>query len=418
MYVLNMFQHRERNIKGGKMATQSASKPVSMGICEFCKAEIAKNKVTQHLKFCKQRRAMIDELEKQSEATKMRLFHIVAEGHYNPQYWFHFELPAEASLGLIDDFLKAMWVDDLDHLSGFKINDTHYGNDYPGGYYFFSGEKEAEEEEEEEAPSDEEIVQKVGKVVEEDLPDLEERIVSLASGKGGSVESLTALQSFKEWVAEIKKPRSLDELIDFLKAERLRVEKASKAAVKQGDTGIPRYVEHINFVVLHHQKFTIDELLDMIEDQSLDALLQRVLKVGQKFSYIYDYGSSTYIDLKVVGEREGIVQDESDAVQLLAQNIAPEFACVKCGKPATVVVQGYYYGSIADNVYCNECAKAKSREYFEKGDAEEGAVIILDEEEEEEEEDLDEDIEEEEDVYAIGDGRWLPIINSPRVGVL
>ena len=71
------------------MATQSASKPVSMGICEFCKAEIAKNKMTQHLKSCKQRRAAIDEQEKQSQEKKERLLHIVVEGGYNPQYWLH-----------------------------------------------------------------------------------------------------------------------------------------------------------------------------------------------------------------------------------------------------------------------------------------------------------------------------------------
>jgi hypothetical protein len=103
-----------------------------------------------------------------------------------------------------------------------------------------------------------------------------------------------------------------------------------------------------------------------------------VLKVGQKFSYTYDFGSSTYINLKVIAEREGIVPDTQESVQLLAQNTAPEFSCVACGKPATEVTMGYFAGSIAECAYCATCASKRSGEY----------------------------------------GIMLPIINSPRVGVL
>jgi len=64
-------------------------------------------------------------------------------------------------------------------------------------------------------------------------------------------------------------------------------------------------------------------------------------------------------------------------VQLLAQNIAPTFTCIVCGKPATMVAIGYYGESIADSVYCAECGGKR-----------------------------------------VGEDRMLPIINSPRVGVL
>ena len=39
------------------MAKAPAAKVTSKGICKFCKGEIEKGKMTQHLKSCKQRKA-------------------------------------------------------------------------------------------------------------------------------------------------------------------------------------------------------------------------------------------------------------------------------------------------------------------------------------------------------------------------
>jgi len=99
------------------METQSTPRPISQGTCAFCKAELVKNKMTQHLKFCKQRLTTLAAQERQSQEKKIHIFHILAEGKYNPQYWLHFEVPASEALGSLDRFLKDMWIDDLDHLS-------------------------------------------------------------------------------------------------------------------------------------------------------------------------------------------------------------------------------------------------------------------------------------------------------------
>src|SRR5882762_9284012 len=128
----------EKSRKRKKMETQSTRRPISKGTCTFCKAELAKNKMTQHLKFCKQRLATLATQEEQSQETKTRLFHILAEGQYNPQYWLHFEVPASESLWSLDSFLKDMWIDDLDHLSGFTINGTSYSTDYSDDFFFSS----------------------------------------------------------------------------------------------------------------------------------------------------------------------------------------------------------------------------------------------------------------------------------------
>src|SRR5436853_851015 len=129
------------------METQSTRRPILQGTCAFCKAELAKNKMTQHLKFCKQRLATLATQEEQSQESKTRLFHILAEGQYNPQYWLHFEVPTSESLWSLDSFLKDMWIDDLDHLSGFTINGTDYSTDYPDDFFSFDEVEEAEEEE-------------------------------------------------------------------------------------------------------------------------------------------------------------------------------------------------------------------------------------------------------------------------------
>jgi len=294
---------------------------------------------------------------------------MLAEGKYNPHYWLHFEVPASEALWSLDRFLKDMWIDDLDHLSGFTINGTNYSTDYPDDFFFF-GEEEEEEIEEEEELSEEEQEKALREFVEEVVSQFTERFASYL-GVPSNPDLLPT-----EWFAEIKKPRSLYELIDFLKAEQVRITKEDRSIWKSENNKLSEE-GRIKLLILEYQKLIVRTLLNEIEDRSMDVPLEHVLKVGQKFSYIYDYGSSTYINLRVIGEREGIIQEKKEPVQLLAQNTVPAFPCTVCGKPATMVAMGYFTESIAKSVFCTACAK--------KQDREEG---------------------------------MLPIINSPRVGVL
>lgn len=348
------------------METQSARRPISIGTCAFCKAELAKNKMTQHLKSCKQRLAAIATQEKKSQKTKTRLFHILAEGRYNPQYWLHFEVPASESLWSLDGFLKDMWIDDLDHLSGFTINGTDYSDDYPDDFFSFNEVEETEEEEISEEEKEKETRELVDQVIS-----------NFAEGPASYLGiPLNPAPFSAEWIAEIKKPRSVDELVDFLKGELASITKEIKPAWKDEQDMSPE-AKLKRYHTLYYQKMVVEDLLEAVEDRSMEVSLGRVLKVGQKFSYIYDYGSSTYINLRVIAEREGIVHNKKEPVQLLARNTAPTFPCRVCGKPATTVAMGYFTDSIADSVFCTKCANKQ-----------------------------------------IEEGRMLPIINSPRAGVL
>jgi len=97
------------------------AKVISKGMCSFCKSEIAKNTMTQHLKHCKQRiTAIADETESSAEDEKSRLFYIIVEGDYNPQYWMHLEVSASATLADLDSFLRDIWLECCGHLSAFR----------------------------------------------------------------------------------------------------------------------------------------------------------------------------------------------------------------------------------------------------------------------------------------------------------
>ncbi|MBI4821380.1 MAG: hypothetical protein HY791_34290 [Deltaproteobacteria bacterium] len=75
------------------------------------------------------------------------------------------------------------------------------------------------------------------------------------------------------------------------------------------------------------------------EGESLaSGRIERVFGVpGLKADYAYDFGSTTELELKVVGVRIGSGGRARGAVRLLARNEAPEANCVVCGQPATVI---------------------------------------------------------------------------------
>lgn len=70
-------------------------------------------------------------------------------------------------------------------------------------------------------------------------------------------------------------------------------------------------------------------------ERSMDASLGEVISASATFSHEYDFGSTTYLDLKVINEREGRIGRAP--LRLLARNDAPEFTCAVCGAPATEI---------------------------------------------------------------------------------
>ena len=66
--------------------------------------------------------------------------------------------------------------------------------------------------------------------------------------------------------------------------------------------------------------------------KSMNARLYSVLNVKDTFSHEYDFGSTTYLDGKVLAVREGNLG--KNRIRILARNNPYIFACEECGKKA------------------------------------------------------------------------------------
>lgn len=123
--------------------------------------------------------------------------------------------------------------------------------------------------------------------------------------------------------------------------------------------------------------------------RSMACMLKRALSVGMIFSYEYDFGSTTELEIKVQDYRgQGIWEREK--ITILSRNNPPRILCSQCGERLAKWVnpEGYYSGN---PFWCEECA-----EEMEKGET------------------SGEEAEWEEDSFA----DWmLPVCNSPRMGV-
>jgi hypothetical protein len=100
----------------------------------------------------------------------------------------------------------------------------------------------------------------------------------------------------------------------------------------------------------------------------MDVPVGKVLSPGMKFTHEYDFGSTTHLALRVVGEREGKASQQP--VRLLGRNEPPQILCERCKKKPAAWVDVF-----EDYAWCCE----KCIENTEEG--------------------------------------VLPVVNSPRVGV-
>lgn len=331
------------------------------GICNFCHAEFDKSKMTQHLKHCKQRKATI-EAANAEESEKTNLFHIVVEGRYLPMYWMHLEMPADATLLDLDDFLRAIWLECCDHLSEFRIGKDSYSSPSPAMMWDFADPKAISDEETDE-DEDEEDDAETPALSEADLANLSPFQLML------TISDLLA-EEFDSTLASLSATEFQEKLADFL---------ATTMPAKLGFALPPEaQAQFVAMAPMLQSSLLAD--LNTPQEYDMDVELGEVLKVGLKFTHEYDFGSTTYLALRVVGEREGAVEEDEDGdpvdVTVMARNEPPVIPCRVCGEPATKLFSGYY--SVEDGAVCDKHARPKKDEYEDS---------------------------------------FLPVVNSPRVGV-
>ena len=109
--------------------------------------------------------------------------------------------------------------------------------------------------------------------------------------------------------------------------------------------------------------------------RSMKATLDSVLRPGLEFKHEYDFGDTTYLQLKVLDKRSAPIG--KGKVRLLARNEPPTTECDVCGKPATQLCQMCLYEMDGEAHFCDECAPN----------------------------------------HKCGDEYMMPVVNSPRCGV-
>lgn len=219
----------------------------SRGTCSLCGYESTKAGLTRHLATCPANHDL-------STGKPSRLFRLRIEASYAPEYWLDVEIKETATLRVLDQFLRDIWLECCGHLSAFTIGDTFYDVSYEGD----------EEDEAMEAEA-------------------EEQLFALLKERG---------------IPESRWP-----------ARR--------------------------------------------RERGMDVKISEIFEEGLSFEHEYDFGSTTHLKLKVVSEREGKI---SDKLRLLARNKLPEWTCVKCGKPATVLHSEKMYDE-ENPFYCKTHAR-------------------------------------------------------------
>src|SRR5262245_19908424 len=87
------------------------------GQCRFCGHETTKGSMGRHLAGCPQRQ---ERIAKTSGGTPGSLLHLRVQDGYTGAFWFDAEVRASATLGDIDTYLRAIWLECCGHLSKFS----------------------------------------------------------------------------------------------------------------------------------------------------------------------------------------------------------------------------------------------------------------------------------------------------------
>lgn len=71
-------------------------------------------------------------------------------------------------------------------------------------------------------------------------------------------------------------------------------------------------------------------------ERSMNTKVSHLLtSPGQRFTYEYDFGSTTHLTLRLLGTRSGTIG--RPAARLLARNEPPVWPCAVCAEPATLI---------------------------------------------------------------------------------
>lgn len=92
----------------------------SKGKCNYCGEEVAKNAVVKHLAVCAPRNEALTMADQKKGAAE-KLYHLRVQASGMPEFWLNLEMRGSATLGDLDHYLRAIWLECCNHMSQFSF---------------------------------------------------------------------------------------------------------------------------------------------------------------------------------------------------------------------------------------------------------------------------------------------------------
>ncbi|MBI4876725.1 MAG: hypothetical protein HY822_18980 [Acidobacteria bacterium] len=84
--------------------------------------------MTRHLNTCISAGRQPPAVSSPGKRLPIPVFHLFVEARYDKAYWMHLAVPMEAHLGIVDAFLRQIWLECCGHLSAFTIQGRRYAS--------------------------------------------------------------------------------------------------------------------------------------------------------------------------------------------------------------------------------------------------------------------------------------------------
>jgi len=108
---------------------------------------------------------------------------------------------------------------------------------------------------------------------------------------------------------------------------------------------------HMSAFTIANQSYSVAPQGEL-GDKSMKIALKTVLFPGVAFSHEYDFGTTTYLTLKCIAEREGGIKK----INVLARNNLPNFLCHACKKSSAQEICSECEEE-EKSMFCTSCAK-------------------------------------------------------------
>jgi hypothetical protein len=92
----------------------------SRGKCAYCGREMTRSGMARHLEACPERKEAIAVAD-QGKGRAQTLFHLQVQDAWGGDFWLHLEMNGQATLGDLDHYLRAIWLECCGHLSRFSV---------------------------------------------------------------------------------------------------------------------------------------------------------------------------------------------------------------------------------------------------------------------------------------------------------